>query len=163
MKNVHIGGRRKAATFPVHGSACAVPILYASARIGCAFKQAIGPAHRRFNKTWLIVAAALFLPAVAHAQVTFQEFTETKTGSNVTSITLTTPAGTVQDDLLIAAVVTDGNNSASLAPPGGEGWIQIDLNNQAGRVTFGVWYKLAGVSESPTHQWTWGAGEQSYA
>ncbi|MEW5994422.1 MAG: type II secretion system protein, partial [Candidatus Zixiibacteriota bacterium] len=96
--------------------------------------------------------------------VTFEEFTEAKRANNGTDITVSTPAGTSQGDLLIAAVVTDGNTSGTLAPPGGEGWTEIDIGQQSGAVTLGVWWKLADASESPSHQFTWsGGGQESYA
>ena len=59
----------------------------------------------------------------------YREFTEAKTASDTTSLTISTPGGAEEDDLLIAAVATDGQTSASLAPPGGQGWTQIDINN----------------------------------
>jgi hypothetical protein len=52
----------------------------------------------------------------------YEEFTEAQAGSTTTSLTISTPVGTVQDDLLIAVVTTDGDESASLAPPAGQGW-----------------------------------------
>ncbi|MEW5995894.1 MAG: hypothetical protein AB1744_16070, partial [Candidatus Zixiibacteriota bacterium] len=96
--------------------------------------------------------------------VTFEEFTEAKRANNGTDITVSTPAGTSQGDLLIAVVVTDGNTSGTLAPPGGEGWTEINVGQQSGAVTLGVWWKLADASESPSHQFTWsGGGQESYA
>ncbi|MGD2109673.1 MAG: hypothetical protein PVI86_09805, partial [Phycisphaerae bacterium] len=109
----------------------------------------------------LAMAFGLGLTQVADAQVTFEEFTEAKVTANQTSITVSTPAGASQGDLLVTAVVTDGNTSTSLSPPGGEGWQVIALDGA--NSTLGVWYKIAGASESPTHTFTWGSGEQSYA
>ncbi|MHC4275562.1 MAG: hypothetical protein ACYSUR_18115, partial [Planctomycetota bacterium] len=93
----------------------------------------------------------------------FEEFTEAQADGNNTSLTINTPAGTVEDDLLIAAVTLDGER-LNLAPPGGEGWTQVDLGlgGGAGNVTFGVWWKLAGASESPSHTWTWSGNEEAY-
>ena len=92
--------------------------------------------------------------------VTYEEFTEAKAGSNVTSITISTPGGTSEGDLLIAAVVTDGDTSASLALPLGEGWTLINLDKNG--ATLGVWWKLADASESPSHQFTWSGNIQAY-
>jgi len=90
-------------------------------------------------------------------------FTEAKAGSDTTSITIGTPSGTSEDDLLIAAVATNGNTSPTLSPPGGEGWTEIDISNYVGTVSLGAWWKLADASESPTHQFTWsGASWQAY-
>ncbi len=90
------------------------------------------------------------------------EFTEAKVGSDDTSITINTPSGTSQDDLLIAAVATDGNTSSSLAPPFGQGWTGINIDSYMSQVTLGAWWKLADASESPTHQFTWSGSEQAY-
>ena len=104
---------------------------------------------------------AITMDQSATRQVTYQEFTEAKAGSNVTSITISTPSGTSAGDLLVAAVATD--SSETISPPSGEGWTQIDLGYGGSAVTLGVWWKLADASESPTHQFTWGSTEQAYA
>ncbi len=91
----------------------------------------------------------------------YREFTEAKTGSNVTSITISTPT-TNEGDLLIAAVATDGDTSSSLAPPGGEGWTEIDAGDYNNEVTLGAWWKLADASESASHQFTWSGGQHAY-
>ncbi len=90
--------------------------------------------------------------------VVFEEFTEAKLGSNGRSLTILTPGGVSEGDLLIAVVVTDGNET--ILPPGGEGWAQIAHNTNS--LTLGVWWKLAGSSESSSHEFTWGSNEQAY-
>ena len=92
----------------------------------------------------------------------YREFTEAKAGSDDTSITISTPAGTQENDLLIAVVVTDGDTSSLLAPLGGGGWTQIDITAYSNDVTLGAWWKNAGVSESPSHQFTWSGAEHAY-
>jgi len=92
----------------------------------------------------------------------YRQFTEAKAASDTTSITIGTPGGTSEGDLLIAAVATDGDTSLSLAPPGGEGWTQIDIDDYSNQVTLGAWWKNAGASESPTHEFTWTGDEQAY-
>lgn len=90
----------------------------------------------------------------------FREFTEAKRGSNGRSLTINTPPGTNEDDLLIAAVVTDANETIST--PGGESWVQLDQGTGVSRVTLGVWWKLADASESSSHRFTWGSNEEAY-
>ncbi len=68
----------------------------------------------------------------------------------------------IEGDLLIAAVATDGDTSSSLAPPGGEGWTEIDIDTYSSEVTLGAWWKLADASESASHQFTWTGDEQAY-
>ena len=92
----------------------------------------------------------------------YEEFTEAKASSDATSITISTPT-TNEDDLLIAAVATDGDTSSSLSPPGGEGWTQISVGANSSEVTLGTWWKLADASESSTHEFTWTGAQQAYA
>ncbi len=89
-------------------------------------------------------------------------FTEAKAGDEATSITVSTPAAN-EDDLLIAAVVTDDDTSSSLAPPEGEGWAEININDYSNDVTLGAWRKFTDASESSSHQFTWSGGRKAYA
>ena len=94
------------------------------------------------------------------ASVVYEEFTEAADSNDVTSLAIDKPAGTVAGDLLIAAVATDGNNTSSLVPPAG--WNVIHVADSAGNVTFGVWWKIAGASESSSYTFSWSNSEQSY-
>ena len=92
-----------------------------------------------------------------------EEFTESKAATDTTSVTIAIPSGTSPGDLLISAVATDGDTDVSLAPPGGEGWTEINTNSASSAATLGTWWKLAGASESSTHQFTWSGPEHAYA
>jgi len=92
----------------------------------------------------------------------YEEFTEAKAGSDTTSVTISTPSGASEGDLLIAAVATDGDTDFSLSPPSGEGWTEINLDDYSSEVTLGAWWKLADASESASHQFTWSGDEQAY-
>jgi type II secretory pathway pseudopilin PulG len=91
----------------------------------------------------------------------FREYRDAKVTSGDTSITIQTPP-TDEGDLLIATIATDGDASLSLAPPMGEGWTQIDLDDYSNQVTLGAWWKLADASESSSHQFTWSGSRQAY-
>ena len=93
--------------------------------------------------------------------VMFVDFTEAKVASESSSITITTPS-TDEDDLLVAVVVTDGDTSSSLMAPSGEGWTSINVQSYTSEVTLGAWWKLADVSESTSHEFTWIGNEQAY-
>ncbi len=93
--------------------------------------------------------------------LTYRAFAEAKAASDVTSLTISTPDSN-EGDLLVAAVATDGDTSASMAPPTGEGWTEIDIDDYSGEVTLGAWWKLADASESSSHQFTWSGAEQAY-
>jgi hypothetical protein len=90
----------------------------------------------------------------------FEEFTEAALGSNGTSLIIGKPASTAAGDLLVAAVATDGNNTSSLAPPAG--WNVVNVAERSGKVTFGVWWKIAGASESNSYTFNWSNNEQAY-
>jgi type II secretory pathway pseudopilin PulG len=84
----------------------------------------------------------------------YRGFTEAKAGYLTTSLTIPTPS-TTAGDLLIAAVATDVDTSASLAAPEGQGWTLINRGSYNGAVTLAAWWKLAGASEPASHQFTW--------
>ncbi|MHC5060349.1 MAG: LamG-like jellyroll fold domain-containing protein [Planctomycetota bacterium] len=92
----------------------------------------------------------------------YREFTEAKAATDTTSLTISTPGGSIEGDLLIAAVATDGDTSSTLAPPGGESWTEIDLDYYSSAVTLGAWWKNAEASESSSHQFTWTGDQQAY-
>jgi hypothetical protein len=90
----------------------------------------------------------------------FEEFTEATLGNNGTSLTIGKPSGTAAGDLLVAAVVTDGDTTASLAAPAG--WNIITVADRSGEVTLGVWWKLATAAESSSYAFNWTNSEQAY-
>jgi len=73
-------------------------------------------------------------------------------------VTIPTPATNV-NDLLIAAVATDG--SVTISPP--SGWTQIDQGSDSGnQITLGAWWRFAVASEPASHQFVWTGGEKAY-
>jgi hypothetical protein len=92
----------------------------------------------------------------------YRNFSESKTASDVASIAVSIPAGTSAGDLLIAAVAMDGSAGSSTLTTAATGWTLIDRGDNGAAVTLGVWWKIAGASESaPTFTWT-GGNEQAY-
>ncbi|MDH3512778.1 MAG: DNRLRE domain-containing protein, partial [Gammaproteobacteria bacterium] len=91
--------------------------------------------------------------------VVFEEFTERKYGSTQFVDSLK-PPGTTEGDLLIATVATDGSTAGSMSPPAG--WTAVDLADQSGAVTYGVWWKLAGASEPASYTFSWSGSEHAY-
>ena len=90
--------------------------------------------------------------------VTLEESTLQQEGSNTSSITIPVPSGTQEGDLLIAALVTDGDANGFVAD---SGWTLIQSGDYNGRVSVGVWYKLAEVSEPSSYTFTWGRNEKA--
>jgi hypothetical protein len=90
--------------------------------------------------------------------VVFEEFAEVNAGET-TNIDLPTPGGTAEGDLLIAAIASDGDASDLAATAD---WNLIAVQNNSTRVTLGVWWKIAGVSEPATHLFSSSALEMKY-
>ena len=94
--------------------------------------------------------------------VVYEEFTENKMGTQNTTIVLSTPGGTADGDLLIAALCIDSDVASTLSPSS-PGWTQVAVRKESGgSVTLGVWWKLADPVESPNHSYTWAGSKQAY-
>jgi hypothetical protein len=95
-------------------------------------------------------------------EVTFRSVSTASEGVNATAVDVGKPAGTVQGDLLIASFTADGNHA--LSPPDAS-WTLIEGgagNPVDNTPSFGVWYKLAGVSEPSVYTFTSDAATQLY-
>lgn len=93
-------------------------------------------------------------------KVVYRNFTEVRAGLDQTTLAIPTPGSTTKGDLLVAAVATDGNTASSLSPPAG--WTSISSSSFDGKVTLGVWWKLAASAESASQDFTWKTPEQAY-
>ncbi|TWT47570.1 hypothetical protein [Botrimarina hoheduenensis] len=74
-------------------------------------------------------------------------------------VTIAAPLGIVADELLLATVVVRNDRVASLVAP--IGWSLLQLEQEDGKVTLGVWWKRATASEPATYQWTWAGNEHA--
>lgn len=92
--------------------------------------------------------------------VTFEEYTEQSESSFVTSVTIATPAGTTENDLLIAAIAMDGAQR-TITPPAG--WTLIAHEENSGRANLAVYSKLASNGEPADQSFSWSGGEEVYA
>lgn len=91
----------------------------------------------------------------------FEEFTEIGTPNDATSLNVPIPTGTNSGDLLIAALVTDGDSASSFSPPAG--WTLVNKGmNSSGKVSLGVWWKIASASEPADARFTWSGREKAY-
>ena len=70
------------------------------------------------------------------------------------------PITTIEGDLLIAVVATD--ELETISEPSGQDWTLLSHGNGVGKVTVGVWAKLASALESAAHTFTWGSDEEAY-
>jgi len=95
----------------------------------------------------------------AAAGLAYSTFSETKGASDGTSLAVSRPTVS-SGNLLIAAVATDGDTSASIAAP--SGWTLIDRGCYSSAVTLGAWYKIATGSEPASYTFSWTGSQQSY-
>ncbi len=94
--------------------------------------------------------------------VVFKEFTDARLGSGGTALDIAKPGGTVAGDLLIAAVATDGNHVSSLAAPAGWNVVSVTRSQSNNSPTLGVWWKVAGASETANYTFSWSGDEEAY-
>ena len=92
--------------------------------------------------------------------VVYEEFTEAKVSSATTSVSVNTPSGTTEGDLLIAAIALDGDPLPIVAP---DGWNEIIVEANGSRETIAIWWKLASASEPSSHTFTWDFNDNAYA
>ncbi len=132
-----------------------------SATVNMASNIFVGLAVTSHNDGTLCTAV---IDNVIISGIAYEGFEEAKVSSEDTSITIPRPAATEENDLLIAAVATDGDTEFSLSPSGGEGWNEIDIGSYLGQTTLGAWWKLADASESLNHTFSWSSGnlQQAY-
>lgn len=85
----------------------------------------------------------------SYAAISFRASSTSGGAAGVTSISLNMPSGTVQGDVMIAAIQWDGNNTATtITPPVGWALIQ-NINNTSGyNLHTAAFYKIAGSSEA---------------
>ncbi len=91
--------------------------------------------------------------------VVYEEFTEEKESSDVNLISVDLPGGTVAGDLLILAVAFNGQES--FVDPSGWTRIHASEDNQ-GRVSLGVWWKIADSPEAFSHSVAWSDSDEAY-
>ena len=92
--------------------------------------------------------------------VVYEEFTENRSDSKVTQLAISTPPGTTEGDLLIAAVSVDAIYDGTPVAP--SGWNLLDCGEVGSLNSFGVWWKLADADEPATHVFSWTDDEHVY-
>ena len=113
----------------------------------------------------LVLSFSLVTDAPVIADASYEEFADARSAANVTSIEVVKPGDTVEGNLLIGVVITDGDTSGEFTGPTGwtlinEGWSgQGDFPG----CTLGAWYLIAGYSEPTTYAWNWTSAETVYA
>jgi Tfp pilus assembly protein PilE len=91
----------------------------------------------------------------------YMTFSEKKVSSDSnTTIVIQKPSGTAENDLLIAAVATDGSSTPFTGVPAG--WMPIDCTANGTAVTLGAWWKKAGDPEPASYNFTWTGGQKAY-
>lgn len=81
---------------------------------------------------------------------------------SVHSIRIEAPDNLARGDLLIAAVSVEKNHAATLNPPPGTGWNEIQIIDDGDKITLGVWWKLATANEPDDYTFTWSTHGEAY-
>lgn len=90
--------------------------------------------------------------------VNLQSCTETKINTDIQTITLDVPASTASGDLLIAVVMTDGNENIDV-PVGWASITEVTAGDNDG--TLAVLKRTAGSSEPANYAFTWSSNERA--
>ena len=91
----------------------------------------------------------------------YRTFNEAKAVvDTATSLPISTPLVNA-GDLLIAAIATDEDTSATLSAP--SGWTSINSpGSYSSAVTLGAWWRIATATEPASYTFTWAGGQQAY-
>lgn len=102
----------------------------------------------------------VFAPYLAASQptVVFEGYSQRKEEAPTTSITIDTPPGTKNGDLLIAAAAYDGEKLFHDT----QGWVKLFEEDSNKKVALAVWWKLADSTEPETHTFSWDPSEEAY-
>ena len=74
------------------------------------------------------------------------------------SLDLPLPTGVAEGELLVTAVVVDRNEASNLVGP--LGWSLLNVSQEGGKVTLGVWWRLATAVEPTDYRWQWGGNRK---
>lgn len=111
---------------------------------------------KKFTILFIFAVAANFIfETAAFGQITLRG--SSSANSTGTSVSVTMPAGVVQNDVMIAVIAKQGNTADAAAP---SGWTLIDGADLAGTTDRNgtVFYKVAGAGEAGPYSFTLGAG-----
>ena len=92
--------------------------------------------------------------------VRFLGFEQAIVSNNVSQIDVPTPSS-AEGDLLIAAVVVDGNQLSSLAPSE-PGWTELQIAENDGNLTLGIWWRLASAGEPSSYRFTHASSQSMF-
>ena len=112
------------------------------------------------SEAWTTTTIALRVdPTITRRCVPrFEGIESSVESAGVTSIVVSVPAGTVQDDLLIGHVTVD--QTATISTP--TGWTALFLD-QTGGISVGVFYRVANDSEPADYSFSWSVSNDAVA
>ncbi|MGH2500358.1 MAG: glycosyltransferase family 2 protein, partial [Candidatus Limnocylindria bacterium] len=91
--------------------------------------------------------------------IVFRAAASQVTPGNNSSLTVGTPAGTAQGDVMVAAIAVQGGSSATVTAP--SGWTLVRRTDNSTTIALAVYRKVAGPSEPASHTWTFGADRRA--
>ncbi|MBW3538599.1 hypothetical protein KY386_03870, partial [Candidatus Parcubacteria bacterium] len=88
----------------------------------------------------------------AQAAVSFVNASSASTNGAV-SLTIATPTGVVQNDVMVAAITVRGGTGTLFVAP--TGWTSLQRNDSGLTIGQEVFYRVAGATEPASYEWTW--------
>lgn len=95
---------------------------------------------------------------VQAATISFVGSQSVNNGSGATTLTISTPIGTVNGNVLVAQVVVGGATTV-ITPPAG--WTLIRRDNTGSAVGDALYYKVAGSAEPGSYTWTFNSSQKA--
>jgi len=103
----------------------------------------------------LILMVSLVSWGKINAQAAFESYT-IASGTSGSSRTVSTPAGTVENDFLLTVIVNEKGTDYTISPP--SGWKLLGNQNQSTSWGMSAYYKVASASEPTTYTWGFSTG-----
>jgi hypothetical protein len=113
--------------------------------------------RRRWSSALLAVTVALtgltLMATPAHAaEITLRGSTSSDNGAGATTLELSVPIGTQENDVMLAQVTIEGQSNVEVTPP--EGWTLEDSASRANDLVQKIYSKVATDAELVSQTWT---------
>jgi hypothetical protein len=110
-------------------------------------------AHKRKHLSLILAAFCVLSALVALADIASNEFsTAASTNVTIINVQINKPSNVSQNDILVADVVVNGGDAATITAP--SGWTLIRRTDNDTNTAMASYYKVAGSSEPSSYTWS---------
>jgi hypothetical protein len=107
----------------------------------------------RYLAVSVVAVSTLFIASVAAAAISFVSYSSNNSNDvTYTLVTVSPPASTAANNLLLATIAINGGGQANVTAP--SGWTQILRTDNDTNVSIISYYKIASDSEPSSYTWT---------